>query len=315
MLEQLAADDSRTVAAAATEVLGDSMPPPPPAPSEAAPSEAADTTPRPTAVGSTRTSVLDDRWFVVAGGLAMAGAVLMFLALFPAYVSDFQLMSLPATKWSLIIWVAGAVGAGGCLLVPRTRHVIGPGLLLGAVATAPNACVYAIIYLTVAQEYGAPGGGLWLELAAGTTLVLAAVVAAIAVARTSAVRFEVSRPDSVIAWLVVLLGLAGAVALIVQVLERPYLPSRDQGFIYAEDLPPHLWTTAMALVIPAIAVAASPRRFGVALLAGWIGCASAAAIWGTGFEVSPFAVTVLGLLVTIVPFARAPRHRASHSRE
>jgi hypothetical protein len=51
--------------------------------------------------------------------------------------------------------------------------------------------------------------------------------------------------------------------------------------------------TIMALLVPVSAAAAVPRRFGVAMLAGWIVVAA-----------SVF-VTLLGLAVVAVPFARA----------
>jgi hypothetical protein len=81
--------------------------------------------------------------------------------------------------------------------------------------------------------------------------------------------------------------------------------------------------TVIALVVPACAAVAMPRRFGVALLAGWIG--GGAALFGfhyawtrnqydgkTGsIPIIIFGLTLLALLAVTVLFARAaPRSQA-----
>jgi hypothetical protein len=75
--------------------------------------------------------------------------------------------------------------------------------------------------------------------------------------------------------------------------------------------------TVMAFVVPACAAVAVPRRFGIALLAGWIGGAAALFsfdyLWdryresGT-IDTNPivaFGFTLLALVVVAVLFARA----------
>ena len=78
-----------------------------------------------------------------------------------------------------------------------------------------------------------------------------------------------------------------------------------------------IWATAMALVVPACASVAVPRRFAVALLAGWIGGGAALFrfhyLWaekqydgGTGSSpIIIFGLTLVALLGVSLPFARA----------
>jgi hypothetical protein len=103
----------------------------------------------------------------------------------------------------------------------------------------------------------------------------------------------------------VLLGVVGAVALLIQVPGDQLLPGRGQGVVPGEDWLPLIWVSALALIAPAAAAVAVPRQFGLALLAGWIGCGIAAVTFYTGFQVSLFGYTLLALLAVIIPFARA----------
>jgi hypothetical protein len=154
------------------------------------------------------------------------------------------------------------------------------------------------------QSYGTPGPGLWLELLGSGILVLAACLAGFALARMGEVRIVPGSPQGALPWLVVLLGVAGAVAFFSQVPGQEFVPGRGKAFTPSEDLVPTIWTTAMALVVPACATLAVPRQFGVALLAGWIGCGAAVVAYTSEFVPGLFGFTLLALLVVIVPFAR-----------
>ena len=89
---------------------------------------------------------------------------------------------------------------------------------------------------------------------------------------------------------------------------------------------PSIWATVMALVVPACAAVAVPRRFGVALLAGWIAGAAAFFrfhyLWdryqeGGNIGSNPiitFGLTLLALLVVTILFARAaPRSQVERT--
>jgi hypothetical protein len=264
---------------------------------------------------ATRTTAFytrDERGLLAAGGLAIVGAVLELLAIFPRYVGDFHPTTMPVAMWFTIAGEILVFGASACVFLPRTRPFIGPGLLLGAVATAPDTPVYAVTFLLV-RKYGSPGPGLWLDLAGGTILILAACIAGATLVRTGTVRFALRRPEGMSAWLVALLGVAGAIALFLQAQGEQLVPGRAKAFMPSEDLVPLIWGSAMALVMPVAAAVAIPRRFGVALLAGWIGCGVAVVSFSTGVRGSLFGYTLLALAAVIIPFARAARPRTSSS--
>jgi hypothetical protein len=242
-----------------------------------------------------------DRRLLVAGVLAILGATLEFLAMFPEFAGGVRLTQLPANTWSVVIESIVGIAAGVRLTVPRASSV-GPGLLLGAVATAPMTPIYDLILLQ-GEQYGNPGAGLWLDLIGSLVLILAAGVVAFTLARTRAVHFTLRRVGAV-SWLIVLLGVAGAAALFFG--SQDFVAARGQDFVPEEDLAPLIWASTMALVITAAAATARPRLFGVALLGGWIGCGANVVAFYTGFETSSvFGYTLLAFLVVIVPFARA----------
>jgi hypothetical protein len=226
--------------------------------------------------------------------------VLECLALFPIFFGGFHLTDVPSNTLSVVISTVLDLGVGVCLLGSRTRSA-GAGLLLGVVATAPAGPMYDINFL-ITEKYGAAGTGLWLDLIANVIQLIAATVVLVTVLRRGSVRFTL-HGTGVVSWLVVLLGAGGAVAPFFE--SQGFVAARAQDFVPAEDLLPLLWGSAMALVLPAMAVAARPRPFGVALLAGWIACGVNGVAFKTGFETwSVFGYTLLALLVVIIPFAR-----------
>jgi hypothetical protein len=338
-LERLTDDDSRTVSTAATAALGTQARPAPPPESGAttksetvpaakfdgprsqqeAPIPEASPVPTPTAKAAaaaesaappaspdqrTPPQAHVDRLLLAAGGLAAVGAALTFAALFPAYVGDFQQTSLTALVWTQLILSALQLSAAICLFVPRTRRLIGPGLLLGAVAVAPIGPIYDMTALAE-QTYGKAGAGLWLDLVGGVILVLAACVGGVALARAGEVRLALRKPQGVARRLVVLLGVAGAAALLIQVPGEQLLPGRGQVFVPGEDWLPLIWVSAMALIVPTAAAVAVPRQFGLALLGGWIGCGAAIVAFYTGPHFSLFGCTLVALLAVIIIIARA----------
>jgi len=277
-----------------------------PAPPGAAP----EPSPPPAANRSAASQERDDRRLLVAGGLAILGGLVGVVGLFPAYLGDFRLASSAANTWYMLVVAALATSAGICIFAPRTRWLIGPGLLLGAMAASPGGPIYAITFL--AQGSQSVGAGLWLDLVGDAILLLAACLAGLALARAGGVRIVPHLPKGPLPWLVVLLGVVGAVALF-QVQGRGYVPGVVDAFKPEEDLLPLMWMSAMAFVVPVCAALAVPRQFGVALLAGWIGCCVALIVYYTGFQGSPFGYTVLALLAVIGPFARAaPTSQVEH---
>ncbi len=221
----------------------------------------------------------------------------------------------PDMRWYALYVLSVAIlalGAGVCMLIPRTRRLIGPGLLLGIVA----ASTWGLLFLASDRlEYKTVRfGDAWrFELVAHLVLVLAACLAGLALARTAEVRLMRRPPQGELAWLVVLLGGAGALALLFHDQNLWRIPWPPNRWLVA----PSIWATVMALVVPACAAVAVPRLFGVALLAGWIGGSAAIFrfhyLWdryqyGGHIGANPiitFGFTLLALLVVSVIFARA----------
>lgn len=247
-----------------------------------------------------------DGLLLAAGGLAVVGALLTIVALFPTFAGQggtvFRLRDLSANTTEVIIRASVALGAGVCIFVPRTRRLIGPALLLGGVATAPTWVVYDLI---VRHFYPPMGLGMWLHLVGMAVWVLACCLALVSLARAGDVRLAFRLPQGVIAWLVTLLGAAGAVALFLQVDGAHAIPGRDgASFVPGQDLAPLIWAAAMALVIPAAAAATLPRQFGVALLAGWIVDGASVVAFYLGFPGGVFGFTLFALAVLVIPFAQ-----------
>lgn len=246
--------------------------------------------------------IWNSRLLLAAGGLAIIGAVLSVVQLFLPYVQGFRGVSRPADLWSAVIAGAVVSCAGIFILMPQTRRLIGPGLLIGTVATAPSGPVTAIL---IGRYWGDVGPGLPLDITASAVLTIAGCLAVLALARAGDVRVGRWLPEGIFPSLVALLGAAGAAVLIFQVLTEQVLPGAGYALHADRDLLGLIWATAMAFLVPAAAAIVQPREFGVALLAGWIGSGVALVVYYTGVGNSLFGLTLLALLAVIIPFARA----------
>jgi hypothetical protein len=246
----------------------------------------------------------DDGRLRVVGGLAIVGAALIFVGLFPAYVGGVRLASDSDTWrasdniWYAVIVAALALGAGIRSFAPRTTRLVGPGLLLGTVA-ASTWVLLIIVVGSLTYDFSV-GAGFLLFLIGHLLLVLAGCLAWRAVAQAGAVRLVSRPPKGALPRLVVLLGVVGAVALISAFVTQRSDPGHQVALI---------WAIAMALVVPACAAVAVRRQFGVALLGAWIGAAGA--LWPSfqtdymgGVGVALFGYTLPALLLVIIPFAR-----------
>ena len=260
-----------------------------------------------------------DSRVLVAGQLAIVGAAVSVVGLFQAYVYTDSLWhgrsAIAEMRWYALYLLAQAgliVGAGACTLIPRTRQLIGPGLLLGTVAASTWSLVYLASERVRYQDVpGILSDGWWVELVAHLVLVLAACLAGLALVRTTEVRLMRRPPQGQAAWLVALLGGAGALVLLFHDRNLWNLSSATHWYV-----PPPIWMTVMAAVVPACAALAVPRRFGVALLAGWI--AGGTAFFGFYYTwdryqygghigrnpIITFGLTLLALSVVTVLFAR-----------
>ena len=233
---------------------------------------------------------------------------MLFLSIFPQFVAGYPLTAKSANTWQNVIEAVAAAVAGFCLLAPRTRGLIGPGLLFGAVATAPSGAIYALI---VGRAFPPIGPGLWLNVVGCVILTVAAGMVLRALVRQRVVLAGRRIPAGVIPWLVLLVACAGAVLLVVEVLNRDIVAGTGAK-VASTDLFALYWTATMALLLPAVAVITSPRTFSVALLGGWLATGIAEDVFYTGAASSVFALTLLALLaLTIAIAATAPRSSAA----
>jgi hypothetical protein len=306
-LDRLCHDDSRTVAAAATSARAGTQPTESDSsehvgvePSQVVEAEAPSVSLAPpkakamatTSAGEVARPVVD-RLRLATGGLAMVAALLMIAGLSPEFLDGAALVSVPEGAWYVWIMAVLTLGAATCLLAPRTRRVIGPGLLLPAAAASP---VALSIFYIFSLDAGTKGPGYWLEIGAHLILAVAGGLAAFEVVHAGDVRFVPHVPTGMLPRLVAALGVVGSVAFLVGML--------DQNFDSRLTVPT-LWAAAVALVVPAVAAVAVPHRFGVALLAGWIGVGVALLFGDLTFGAVLLGGTMVALVVVSIPFARA----------
>jgi Caspase domain len=251
---------------------------------------------------------------------AIAGAVLLLVVLVVILPSsrrtDFFIFFFfynPAGVAGLVILIALAAAGGLCMLISRTCRLIGPGLLLGALTAAGwgvlNFGAATFLFGELVDESRA--GVLIvavLALIGNASVVMAAGLGALALRRGGEVRVVLGAPKGALAWAIVILGLAGGIAF----LSAHMPPTTNPAITWRMA---SLWPAAVALVLPAFAVLAEPRRFGVAVLGGW--AASGTALFfmenrllnrgDTGPQLAAFGLTLIALLFMTILFARGGR--------
>ncbi|MEY9997114.1 hypothetical protein ABIE67_009146 [Streptomyces sp. V4I8] len=191
----------------------------------------------------------------------------------------------------VITMVAVVLSAGVCVLLPRTRSLIGPGVVLGATA----ASVWGLVYFsslnpdrgTADQRY----------FAGHVTLVIGACLAGLALKYSQAVRFGFRRPTNLLTWTMAILAGIAAAACVFPLSRWAYQAARLSAHErelskydwvdaadyahYADYLASLAWAylaaTVAAVSVLVLAAVLAPRRFRLSLLAGWLGGASAIA--------------------------------------
>lgn len=204
----------------------------------------------------------------LAGELAVLGAALLVVGLLPDYRGSESLLekqtydaSTERYMWHALTIAVLVLIAGVCILVSRTRRVIGPGLLLGAVAASSQ----GFARLASDPPSGSPEAGYWLELSAYLILLLATCLIVIALVADPTAHLA-RKPAGVLAWWVLVLGGGGALSLVFHTL----LIFHNVPAGKYQTLSVNIAATVMALAVPACAALVVPRRLGVFLLAGWI---------------------------------------------
>jgi uncharacterized caspase-like protein len=220
------------------------------------------------AVGDGATPGRDERAFRVAGGLAVVGAALLVVGMFLDFQWDERLVDLAGKTIETFPLYVGilallVLGAGVCLLVPTT-WLMGSGLLLGAAAAATEGLFDLVLYPM--DSGGGFGAGYRVLVAAHLVLLLAACVAGVALARSGEAHIRRRAPTGQLPRLMILLGAAGAVALLFHVV-RIGTTDDYPGRWVAHSI----WVTVLVITLPVVAAVLMPRRLGAALLLGWVG--------------------------------------------
>jgi Caspase domain len=240
---------------------------------------------------------------ITAGVLTLVLSGLIVVALFPTFAAGYRLLSYPAnieqTVVNSVVGVAAAVG----LLVPATSRRIGAGLALGSAATLPadlNIISFSL-HISPPAHLGAQ-----LIIVALILVIVSACLIGIHLVRTGEVRIEPRSLASgpAVAWLTVLLGVAGAVACVAQLAGRHDYVGFGSVYVNNDLNITLIWITLMALAIPFLAATARPRSFGIALAAGWVGAGLAEVIFLTGLKTSVFGYTLIAIALQLIPLAR-----------
>ena len=248
----------------------------------------------------------------MAGWLAVAGAVLMgFGLLLPFQWSSNLIKDQDTFALSMALTAVFGLGAGIGTLRQATARLAGPGMLLGVAAASTRALVQLLTEQL--RDSGGYDAGFGVEVGAHVVLLAAGCVAGVALARSGDVHLHIQALRTRSSQLIVLLGVAGTVALLV--VDRRILNLGAEWYWSISTI----WLTVLALLVPAAAAVALPRRFGTWLLVGWIAGAGAVvadySIWNArqvsegDYDIGRtallfFAVTLLGLLVAAVFHAR-----------
>jgi hypothetical protein len=252
----------------------------------------------------------DERRLWMGAGVAIGSAVLIVVGLFLPYQGGYRIVEQDyGSPWYAYALVVAALvtSAGVYLLSGNAGSLSGAGILLGTVAASTWGLAFSVSKLAD----GDLDVGFWVELIAHLFLVLAAWLTVQALWRSAGVRLVLRPPRGVSGWLVALFGVAGAVTLVFHVVEL----AETGSFVWFGwwSLAPAVVLTVMALVVPVGAAIAVPRRFGVAVLVGWIGVAASVllyyvdvlASWYIRGPIVAFGLTLVGLGLAAIPFARA----------
>lgn len=261
---------------------------------------------------------------------ALVGIVLLMAAgmILPDPEDSFP----PLTTMDPSLVVSFLLVAGGCVasaiafgltswrrragpVEPSRRQFVGAGLLLGLTVASVSWLVTAVGVL--ATDYTLRFHlGFWLVTLAHLGLAGAQLLVFLRLRSRRNVAWRRALTRERVPLLLLGLGLVGTVALawhlarIISLAARGYFGD-SQGVV--EWILPGLVVLVLAVVVPLVAAAATPRRFGSALLVGWaIGALATLApqveVIAHFSEQGPaafFAVTLLALAVLAIPLARS----------
>ena len=240
---------------------------------------------------------------VVAGALTALGVVLWLLGLFTPYIvrSDGTRPTLPDDEagFAVIVFV-GLCIAAALLLIAATRESIGAGFLIGVSTGFPSSIVFAVLVpynTTVHPTDSSVGSGYYLTLLSALAVLTGAAVCAWCLPRVGVRLLWPVRSDGWATRAVAALGVVSAIALVVQVVQQ----QRDDASIIR---PTVAIDGLMLAIIAMVAAASTPRRFGVAVLAGWLVAAASMVAFYMHGQLTVFTISIVAMAAVGVVFAR-----------
>ncbi|MFD4507083.1 caspase domain-containing protein [Streptomyces sp. NPDC058457] len=237
----------------------------------------------------------------ITGVLPVLAAVLLIAGTVKVGDSDGYFSSL-FDPWSayVITMAAVALTAGVCMLVPRTRSLIGPGLVLGTAA----ASVWGLVYYSQVKTHD------WLPMdqfafAGQVALMVGGCLAGFTLRGNRVVHFELWQPTNLLTRVMAFLAGMGAVTVAVALLREGNATRSSLSDPHVPNGWPYFVTAVLAVAVPVSAAALAPRTFGLSLLTGWVGGASAIArdayAWARAFD-DPYVNVIIfgcgGLVLT-----------------
>jgi YVTN family beta-propeller protein len=205
---------------------------------------------------------------VVAGGLLTTGLAVWHESSLPSVSPYSEFFGFPKTAGEILVaYTAGmaalAVIAGVLTLLPWTRSLIGPGLIIGA----GGASTWGLAFVVGDYSFDQDSGAYWVAPVGHMILLLAGLATGFATWMDPVARQRANPPSRRVRRAVFVLAMLGMLALLVQLVEVAAAKRVDWPLrVWAG---PYLVTAVLALALPAVAVTTS-RRLGLAILAGWI---------------------------------------------
>jgi hypothetical protein len=254
------------------------------------------------------------RGLAVAAALTAGGAASWLAAMLTPYVHDsngtaYTIVEAAGTAYAVLV-LCGLCAAAVLLIVPATRDMIGPGFLIGVSTGIVSSVVFAILFphaLTVNAEGSSISSAYYLGWLSTLTTLAAALVCVGPLRRQGVGLRRPPRPDGWAArWAVVTLGLISAISLVAQVTREGTL-GHDRPYYAPIDLPTLMTDALMLASIATVAATSSPRRFGVAILGGWLVAAASMVAYYLNGRLSVFTATVVAMAAVGVVFARSSK--------
>lgn len=150
---------------------------------------------------------------LLGGIVALLGALISLVALFPDYYDDgFARRLEPGPRWFVVFFVSGVVAAGVMLVARRDTQLVGTGLLATLCATFVGARALEVTRVTDDRFPSDVGPGVVVDLAGFAAVAAGAALAVLGLLVERAEQ-PVMRPvDAAVTWVAVLGGFAGFVA-------------------------------------------------------------------------------------------------------